>query len=145
MNITVSLKALAYLFAGIVYFTCDAQERPGVVFFNGSLKEALSKAKAEKKGVFFDAYAVWCGPCKNMEMHVFTDSTLGSYFNEHFISVRIDMEKGEGPQLAKIYTSIDGYPSMLFLDSQGHVIKTLLGSRDIEDLLAEARLVKIRH
>jgi hypothetical protein len=51
------------------------------------------------------------------------------------------MERGEGPALAKKYASIDGYPSMLFLNADGMVIKTLLGSRNSKMLLAEARLV----
>lgn len=117
-------------------------QKHGIDFFEGTLKEAFAKARAEKKGVFFDAYAVWCGPCKNMELNVFTDSELGDYFNEHFVSIRVDMEKGEGPDLAKKFPSIDGYPSMLFLDSEGHVIKTLLGSRHIDELLAEGKLVR---
>lgn len=120
------------------------QDAPGIKFFTGTLQEALAKAKQEKKLVFFDAYASWCGPCKNMKATVFTDATLGEFFNANFISIGIDMEKGEGPNLSKIFTSIDGYPSLLFLDAEGHVIKTLLGSRSIEALLGEARLAKMR-
>ncbi|HWA32519.1 MAG TPA: thioredoxin family protein, partial [Cyclobacteriaceae bacterium] len=117
------------------------QENSGMIFFRGTLKEAIAKAKSEGKYVFFDAYASWCGPCKAMERDVFTNKDLANYMNEKFISIRIDMEKGEGPALAKYYTSIDGYPSMLFLDNNGHVIKTLLGSRNVDDFLAESKLV----
>ena len=120
----------------------EKQEQVGIVFFNGTLKEALAKAKAENKFVFFDAYASWCGPCKAMEKEVFTDKTLGDYFNNKFVAIRIDMEKGEGPELAKHFTSIDGYPSLLFLNNKGNVIKTLLGSRNTEDLLGEGKLVR---
>lgn len=132
----------------LVWLLCSAmvpvkqQESKGVVFFKGSLKEAIARAKAENKFVFLDAYASWCGPCKAMEANVFPNEALAEYFNEHFISIRIDMEKGEGPNLARKYTSIDGYPSLLFLNNEGHVIKTLLGSRKAEELLAEAKLVK---
>jgi thioredoxin 1 len=131
--------------AWLLYSTmvpANQQEPMGVVFFNGSLAEAIARAKAEHKFVFFDAYASWCGPCKAMEANVFPNEALAEYLNEHFISIRIDMEKGEGPNLAKRYTSIDGYPSLLFLNNEGHVIKTLLGSRKAEELLAEAKLVK---
>jgi hypothetical protein len=51
------------------------------------------------------------------------------------------MEKGEGPVLAKKYPSIDGYPSLLFLENDGMPVKTLLGSRSAEEFLAEAKLV----
>jgi thioredoxin 1 len=118
-----------------------AQGQDGVHFFDGTLKEALAKAQAEKKLVFFDAYASWCGPCKEMALHVYTESAVAEYFNDKFVSIMVDMEKGEGPDLIKKYTSIDGYPSLLFMNNKGQVIKTLLGSRDAPALLAEAKLV----
>jgi thioredoxin 1 len=128
---------------GLSFFS-PAQEKSGnagIVFFNGSFKEALTKAKKENKYLFLDAYASWCVPCKTMEAEVYSDSTVGKYFNEKFVAIKIDMEKGEGPQLAKRLTSIDGYPSLLFFDSQGHLNKTILGSRKAIDFLNEAKLV----
>ncbi len=116
------------------------EKREGIQFFTGSLKQAVTRAKIEKKLIFFDAYAAWCGPCKTMEKEVFTDKNVAEYFNQHFICVHIDMEKGEGPSLAKKFSSIDGYPSLLFLNSEGRVMKTILGSRSSKQLLAEARL-----
>jgi uncharacterized protein YyaL (SSP411 family) len=113
----------------------------GINFFNGTLKEAIVKAKAENKFVFFDAYASWCGPCKAMDKDVFIDKTVADYLNAKFVAIRIDMEKGEGPELEKRYKSINGYPSLLFLDGSGMPLKTLLGSRDAEEFLAEAKLV----
>ena len=142
MQTPIKSKTFILLLLVIAGIAAHAQAHSGIVFFQGTLKEAIAQAKSENKNIFFDAYASWCGPCKAMEARVFPDSVLGDYFNQHFISIRIDMEKGEGPALAKRYTSIDGYPSLLFLNKDGHVIKTLLGSRDSEELLAEARLVK---
>src|ERR1700737_414376 len=123
--------------------TAVAQSEPhaGIAFFNGTLKEAIAKAKAENKFVFFDAYASWCGPCKAMDKEVFTDKTVADYLNAKFVAVRVDMEKGEGPALAKKYPSINGYPSLLFLENGGMPVKTLLGSRSAEEFLAEAKLV----
>ena len=113
----------------------------GIQFFHGTLKEARAKAKAENKFVFLDAYASWCGPCKTMEAEVYTDPKVGAYFNEKFIAIKVDMEKGEGPELAKKLPSIDGYPSLLFFGPEGFLAKTVLGSRSAEDFLAEAKLV----
>jgi thiol:disulfide interchange protein len=136
----ISIKSLVLLlltFYGVAGAQSESHE--GISFFNGTLKEAI--AKAENKFVFFDAYASWCGPCKAMDKDVFTDKTVSAYLNAKFVSIRIDMEKGEGPVLAKKYASINGYPSLLFLDNGGMALKTLLGSRDAEEFLAEAKLV----
>jgi uncharacterized protein YyaL (SSP411 family) len=141
MKIT-SIKSLVVMllaFYGIAGAQNESHE--GIDFFNGTLKEAIAKAKAENKFVFFDAYASWCGPCKAMDKDVFTDKTVAAYLNAKFVSIRIDMEKGEGPVLAKKYASINGYPSLLFLENGGIPLKTLLGSRDAEEFLAEAKLV----
>ena len=113
----------------------------GIQFFQGTFKEALAKAKAENKCLFFDAYASWCGPCKTMDAEVYTDPKVAAYFAEKFIAIKVDMEKGEGPALAKRLTSINGYPSLLFFGPDGFATKTVLGSRSAEDFLAEAKLV----
>jgi len=114
-------------------------EKRGIHFFSGSWKEALVKAKLENKALFFDAYASWCEPCKTMDSIVYTNPKTAAYFNEKYICFRVDMEKGEGPDLAKRYPSIDGYPSLLFFGSDGHLIKTILGSRTSPILIAEAK------
>merc|ERR1711991_559909 len=86
----------------------------------GTLKQALKKAEKEGKYVFLDAYAVWCGPCKWMEANTFRDKEVGKKFNKSFISVKIDMEKGEGPAIAQKYR-VRAYPTMFVLNSKGEV------------------------
>lgn len=138
----ISIKSFVVMlltFCGVA--EARSESHTGISFFNGTLKEAIARAKAENKFVFFDAYASWCGPCKAMDKEVFADKAVSDYLNAKFVSVRIDMEKGEGPALAKKYASINGYPSLLFLDNGGMPVKTLLGSRDAEEFLAEAKLV----
>jgi thioredoxin 1 len=136
-NNIVALMLLAFCGTALA----QDETRSGITFFNGTLKEAIAKAKAENKFVFFDACASWCGPCKAMDKEVFTDKAVADYLNAKFVAIRIDMEKGEGPDLEKRYKSINGYPSLLFLDGSGMPVKTLLGSRDAEEFLAEAKLV----
>jgi thioredoxin 1 len=134
------LAAVLSLF--LVFNSSNAQEaKSGIEFFNGTWKEAVAKAKQEHKCIFFDAYASWCGPCKAMDREVFVVPAVADYVNTRFVAVRVDMEKGEGPELAKKLTSINGYPSLLFFDAEGHLAKTLLGDRTAEEFLQEAKLV----
>lgn len=73
-----------------------------------------------------------------MAAQVFTQQKVGDYFNEHFVSLKMDMEKGEGITLGKKY-GVTAYPTMLILDTQGNVMHTMVGSRSAEELIKEAR------
>lgn len=110
----------------------------GVVFFEGSLMEAMEAAKKQKKLVFVDAYAVWCGPCKAMNRNTFPDAAVGEYMNDHFINLKLDVEKGEGPAFAQKY-AITGMPTLLFLDHQGNEVHRALGYRSPDGLVQEAK------
>lgn len=68
-----------------------------------SFQDALQEAEATGKLIFLDGYTSWCAPCKMMNTTVFTDPEVGHFFNEHFINVKFDMEKGEGRELLKRY------------------------------------------
>lgn len=84
------------------------------------LSEAIERAKAENKMVFIDFYTSWCLPCKLMDEDVFTDKEFGEYMNKHFISIKINAEVGNGPNLAALY-QVKSYPTLLFLDLNGRV------------------------
>ena len=67
---------------------------------NARLQDALDKAKQENKMVFLDCYTSWCGPCKMMSTKIFPTQEVGDFMNPKFVSIKIDMEKGEGPEIA---------------------------------------------
>lgn len=106
----------------------------GIEFEHISFNELLLKAKKQDKLIFMDCYTSWCGPCRAMTNTVFTRPEIGSYFNSHFINTKIDMEKGEGIELARKYR-IKAYPTLLFLDMNGNVIETLVGYKNPEQLM----------
>jgi len=85
------------------------------------LMPVLAQAKAANKFVFVDFYTTWCLPCRIMEEEVFTDKDLAGFINKHFISYRVDAEKGNGVNLATIF-DIKAYPTLLFLDADGQVL-----------------------
>ena len=113
----------------------------GVKFEKGTFAEAVAKAKKENKLVFVDFYTTWCGPCKKMDKEIFPKEIVGSYFNEKFVSIKIDAEKGEGIQLAEKYT-VKGYPTMLVLNSDESEKDRLVGATpDAEFLVKFAKKV----
>ncbi len=133
-NFAVFTVVVSFLLTAFVWDSKADGE--GVNFQDISLEQALQKAEKEGKLVFMDAYAVWCGPCKWMESNTFRDAKVGEKFNENFISIKIDMEKGKGPEIARKY-KVNAYPTMFLLNSKGEVQKRILGAKKEKDLLAE--------
>lgn len=86
----------------------------------------LAKAKKENKIIFLDAFAVWCGPCKNMDAQTYTNAAVAAYYNANFINVKYDMEKGEGPKLAELF-QVTAYPSLIFINAEGKMLYKAVG------------------
>lgn len=107
----------------------------GIHFEDVPWKKALERAGREHKLVFLDAYTSWCGPCKMMSRQVFTNDTVGALFNERFVNVKFDMEKGEGADLATRY-NVYFYPTLLFLDSTGAVVHRAVGLQSVPEFTA---------
>lgn len=107
-------------------------------FYQGTFEQALKEATKKKKIVFVDAYTSWCGPCKMMNNNTFKDKAAGDFFNANIISMKIDMEKEEGPAFAMKY-SVRAYPTLLFINPKGEVIHKVLGFRDGPMLMDEAK------
>lgn len=107
-------------------------------FYQGTFDQALKEAAKKKRIVFVDAYTSWCGPCKMMNNNTFKDKATGDYFNANIISMKIDMEKDEGPAFAMKY-GVRAYPTLLFINPKGEVVHKVLGYRDGAALMEEAK------
>jgi thiol-disulfide isomerase/thioredoxin len=127
-------KTILTIFTLLVCFPLFSQ---GIVFSTGSWSEIMAKAKSEKKFIFVDAYAEWCGPCKWMAKNVFTDSKVGTHFNKNYISYKFDMEKGEGPVFAKL-NSVQAYPTLLFFNYDGELIHKAVGALPSDQLISQS-------
>lgn len=103
-----------------------AYAQEAIQFQDIPFKDLVAKAKKENKIVFIDAYASWCGPCKMMEKNVFTQKSVGDYFNSSFVNARFDMEKGEGREIAAKY-GVRSYPTYLFLNGDGELVSQNFG------------------
>lgn len=105
-----------------------------------TLKDALEKAKKEGKKVYVDCYTSWCGPCKIMAEKILPLKEVGDFLNERFVCVKYDMEKGEGPEIAKKY-GVEAYPTFLLLDADGRLIQSIVGmTSGGEELIYQVRL-----
>ncbi|NOU59335.1 thioredoxin family protein [Marinifilum caeruleilacunae] len=132
-------KLKMVLFVGVVMmFLSTTVKAQGIEFFHGTYAEAQAKAKKEGKQLFMDFYTSWCGPCKVMAKKYFTLESVGKVYNKKFICLKIDAEKGEGPEIAKKY-GVKVYPTLVFADSSGKEVKTIKGMQNEQQLLELAK------
>lgn len=108
---------------------------------NPTWTTVLEKAKKENKIIFLDAYATWCGPCKQMDAQIYTNSDVAEFYNANFINVKYDMEKGEGPMLAERYF-VTAYPHLLFINPEGVILHKGVGFHEPADFVELGKTAK---
>jgi len=98
--------------------------------------QAVEKAAAEKKYVVVDFYTDWCKWCKVMDDKTYADSSVVTALDENFVIAKINGESSEtitfmGKTMSQsdftMNMKIRGFPSTLFMDSDGEVIDILPG------------------
>lgn len=116
------------------FFTVNS----GIKFDKLGFDKALKQAKSSDKLIFIDVHTSWCGPCKEMAKTTFQSDEVGDVFNKKFINLKIDAEKdADGPSISKKY-GVSAYPTLLFINGDGKLVKKLVGKQSEEKLLSVA-------
>lgn len=142
MKLLKTTATLLFLFVAASW-SGEAIAQDGIKFFHGTLAEAQAEAAKEGKLVFVDAYTVWCGPCKWMAANTFPNNKVGEFFNKHFVSLKLDMEKGEGPSIGRKYR-VMAYPTLLFMDGSGKVVHRAMGAKGPDQFLELAKKIQAK-
>ena len=109
-----------------------------------TLSDVLDQAERKNKLVFVDFYTDWCMPCKLMDQDVFTDRQVKNFFDDNFISYKVNAEKGNGVNLATVF-EIRAYPTLLFLNEKGQVVEKKEGALYPTGLLQMAQRAIDKH
>lgn len=129
------MKKILYTLAFLVGMLGETSAQMNL--FKGTFEEAMKKAREEKKELFVDFFATWCGPCKMMAEQVFSQVEVGEYFNTRFVCVQVDAEAHA--ELAKNY-NVTAYPTMLFIGRDGKVLRRVQGAVPPPRLMKEAKI-----
>ncbi|ASZ12948.1 thioredoxin fold domain-containing protein [Chitinophaga pendula] len=132
-------------------FLAMAQDK-GVHFEHGlSWAEVKAKAKAENKYIFMDCFTTWCGPCKFMSNTIFPQEQAGAFFNDKFVSVKVQLDstnkdneevnkwRADANKIAKDYNVV-AYPTFLVFAPDGHIVHRIVGGAQT----AEAFITRVK-
>ncbi len=102
-------------------------QQTGIAFRNLTLEQAQAQAKAEHKLVFLHGFATWCHFCEYMKDSVYVQKEVGEFVNQHFVPIRMDMEK-EGKELNRRLMA-SSYPQLVFFDGNGEIVHRVAGQK----------------
>jgi thioredoxin 1 len=100
-----------------------------------SFEKALGLAKRENKLIMADFYSDHCGWCRMLDSTTYANPKVIE-LSEKFISLKIDCARD---RLIPTKYQIRGLPTILFIDSKGSVIHSIVGYRKTEDFLLEMK------
>lgn len=114
------------LFLAIALILATSGVMAQVTFEESNLKEAIAKAKAEKKMVMVIGSATWCGPCKAMEKDLFILPEVSKYIGDNFIVKKYYLDK-EDPDNIKAM-DVNAYPTLIFIKADGTEAARMVGA-----------------
>lgn len=109
-----------------------------------SFTQGVKEAAATNKKVLIDVFTDWCGWCKKMDSDTYTDEGVKSYLNQEYVLVKLNAESNNkemldtmqvtDAQLASAF-GVTGYPTTVFLTSEGQPITAAPGYMKPEEFL----------
>jgi len=103
--------------------------------------KGLQDAAVSKKYGFVDVYTDWCGYCKLLESQTLKAAPVMAELQKNFVSIKLNAESEEtlswkgkkmtGRELASLW-GVEGFPTMLFLNSKGEIIGSFASFAEAE-------------
>ena len=138
MKVFISFLIISFSFLGFI----TSSNSRGIKFRRLSFEEAKKESIKTGKIIFIDVHTSWCGPCKKMAATSFQDPKLAEIYNDKFINLKIDAEKSEeGVEIANNYR-VQGYPTLLYLNGDGRLVKSLSGFQTADKLISVANSIE---
>ena len=132
-------------FTILLLLSCNNNQSTNTQLINWetNYNKALEKAAKENKAVMIDFYTDWCTICKIMETNVYLDKDIVSNINYNFVPLKINAQYND--KNIKLLTNkynISAFPTTVFINTNGFIIKKILGYIDTNDLLEEIKNIE---
>jgi len=113
------------------HYIGKAAPKSGELPWEKDYSAAMARAASEKKPVMVMMTATWCGPCKMLEKNVLNDAWV-----KHFLSDFVVVKAYEDKAVEKKYP-MNGYPTLVFTDSEGKELHRTAGYQPSTKFLSE--------
>ena len=97
--------------------------------------EALGLARKENKPIMVNFYSERCGWCHKLDRTTYINLEVIE-LSKKFIPVKIDCDRN---RLIPAKYRIRGLPTILFIDSKGDVVHSVVGYRKAKDFILEMK------
>lgn len=107
-----------------------AAEAAHITWYDGSLEEAFTLAKAEDKPVLLYWGADWCPPCNQLKVTIFERSDFIAK-TEKFVVVYLDGDTDRAQKYGEEFGA-SGYPTLIVLNPDGDEVTRIPGGMNLE-------------
>ena len=117
------------------------QENPtegGIPWFDGSIEEAFSAARASKKPIFLYWGAQWCPPCHELKATIFLRDEFIEQ-SQQFIPVYLDGDTNRAQKYGEKF-GVYGYPTVIIFGPLGVELTRIPGGMNIEQYIGVLEL-----
>lgn len=112
----------------------EEEPRLTAISWGADFAVAEEAAKKEKKPLFVDFEAEWCGFCKKLDRETYTDERVIRLFREKLVAVKVDFDKEV--KLRERF-GVSALPTLFLVSPTGSILQRLEGFRPPEQLLEE--------
>ncbi len=147
-------RVLVVVMALTISYAIIAQNEPppaAVHFENlANWNTVKTKAKKEKKYILVDVFATWCKPCALMDKNIYTLDSIGSFVNDHFLPIKVQMDSAssDNQQTKNWYSDaayigkeykISVFPTFLIFSPEGKLVHRGIGYKSPERFMTFMR------
>jgi thiol-disulfide isomerase/thioredoxin len=103
-------------------------------WIDSNFERGLAQAKESGRKLIVDFWTTWCGPCRSLDEWIWTDTEVAALLNAGYVGVKLDGDV-EKEMVGRFH--VEGYPTLIVLDSSGKEIRRFgyLSSKEMLELL----------
>lgn len=118
----------------LLLFPAPALLAQGIALKEMPFEEALRQAGEQNKLLFVDFYTEWCMPCREMARRLESEQAAADFFNPRFVTVKYDLERGEGKTLRDRF-NVTGIPSYFIFAPDGTELYRRTGALPLQEFI----------